>query len=101
MKKAGWTTKSMDDIGIFTYLSAKQCDIRSFFVEPYIGCPYPCPWVLGGHGCNIIVHGWAWFMGWFMLNMEGKDDFEMENSTKELVQCKMANMYLIPWKWTD
>ena len=28
--------------------------------EPYIGCPYPCPWVLGGYGCDIIVHGWAW-----------------------------------------
>jgi hypothetical protein len=23
-------------------------------------------------------HGWAWFMGWFMLNMEGEDDFEVE-----------------------
>ena len=23
----------------------------------YIGCP--CPWVLGGHECDIIVHGWA------------------------------------------
>jgi len=25
-------------------------------LEPYIGCPYPCPcpWVLGGHGW------WAW-----------------------------------------
>jgi hypothetical protein len=21
---------------------------------------HPCPWVLGGHGCNIIVHGRAW-----------------------------------------
>jgi hypothetical protein len=21
---------------------------------------YPCPWVLGGHGCDVIVHGWAW-----------------------------------------
>jgi hypothetical protein len=29
-------------------------------VESYIMCPYPCPWVLGGHGCKIIVHGWAW-----------------------------------------
>jgi hypothetical protein len=36
--------------------------------EPYIGCPYyahahpypnPYPWVLGGHGCDITVHGWA------------------------------------------
>ena len=28
-EKAGWTTNSMDDIGISTYLSTKQCDIRS------------------------------------------------------------------------
>ena len=21
---------------------------------------HSCPWVLGGHGCDIIVHGWAW-----------------------------------------
>ena len=27
-------------------------------------------------------HGWAWFM----LNMEGEDDFEVKYSTKELVQ---------------
>ena len=29
--------------------------------KPYIGCPYPCPWVLGGHGRDIVVHGWH---GW-------------------------------------
>ncbi len=34
------------------------------------------------------VHGsWeAWFMGWFMLIIEGGDDFEVEYSTKGLVQ---------------
>ena len=21
---------------------------------------HPCPWVLGGHVCDINVHGWAW-----------------------------------------
>jgi hypothetical protein len=21
---------------------------------------HPCPWVLGGYGCDIIVYGWAW-----------------------------------------
>ena len=21
---------------------------------------HPCPWVLGGHGCDVIVHGWAY-----------------------------------------
>jgi hypothetical protein len=52
-----------------------------YLAEPYIGCPYPCPcpcppipmgfgwawvrcscsWVgMGGHGCDIIVHGQAW-----------------------------------------
>ena len=33
--------------------------------EPYIGChthahAHPCPWILSGHGCDVIVHGWAW-----------------------------------------
>ena len=27
---------------------------RTLTPQPYIGCPYPCPWVLGGHGCDII-----------------------------------------------
>jgi hypothetical protein len=21
---------------------------------------HPCPWVLGGRGCDVIVHEWAW-----------------------------------------
>jgi hypothetical protein len=21
---------------------------------------HPWPWLLGVHGCNIIIHGWAW-----------------------------------------
>ena len=21
---------------------------------------HPCPQVLGGHGCDVIVYGWAW-----------------------------------------
>ena len=21
---------------------------------------HPYPWVLGGHGCDAIVHGWTW-----------------------------------------
>ena len=32
-KKARRTTNSMDDIDISACLSAKQCDIRSFFVS--------------------------------------------------------------------
>ena len=23
---------------------------------------HPYPWVLGGHGYNVIVHGWAWVL---------------------------------------
>ena len=34
---------------------------KTFLAEPYIGChARPCPWVLGGHGCDIFVYGWAW-----------------------------------------
>jgi hypothetical protein len=33
---------------------------------------HPCPWVLGGHGCDVIVHGWAWVgMGAILLFMGG------------------------------
>ena len=53
----------------FYFLGLSTC-----LAEPYIGCPYPCPWVLGGHGCDIIGnviskvtmfkymggHGWAY-----------------------------------------
>ena len=67
MKKAKWTTNSMDDIGISTYLSTKQCDIRSRALR-WVPIPMPMPthahgfWVgmnvillfMGGHGCNII-----------------------------------------------
>jgi len=24
---------------------------------------HACPWILGGHGFNIIVHGWVLFQG--------------------------------------
>ena len=35
----------------------------------------------------LVQKAWrAWFMGWFMLNMEGEDDFEVEYSIEELVQ---------------
>jgi TM2 domain-containing membrane protein YozV len=29
---------------------------------------HPCPWVLGGHGCDIMFmgrHGWAWVRYYF------------------------------------
>jgi hypothetical protein len=26
---------------------------------------HPCPWVLGGHGCGVIIHGWAWVRYYF------------------------------------
>jgi hypothetical protein len=33
---------------------------------------HPCPWVLGGHGCDVIVHEWAWVgMGAILLFMGG------------------------------
>ena len=35
-----------------TFLS---CRILTRLPKPYIGCP--CPWVLGGHGCDVSVHG--------------------------------------------
>ena len=43
-----------------------------------IGRPYP--WVSGGHGCEIIVHGWTWVgmnakllgMGGHGCNLKGK-----------------------------
>ena len=41
-------------------LAFHLCNIIRLLSEPYIGCPYPCPWVLSGHGCDIIVHGWAY-----------------------------------------
>jgi hypothetical protein len=29
--------------------------------SPTLGAhAHPCPWVLGGHGCDVIVHEWAW-----------------------------------------
>jgi len=29
--------------------------------SPTLGAhAHPYPWVLGGHGCDVIVHGWAW-----------------------------------------
>jgi hypothetical protein len=39
-------------------MRALQKETHTRASEPYIGCP--CPWVLGGHGCDIIVHEWAW-----------------------------------------
>jgi hypothetical protein len=33
---------------------------------------HPCPWILGRHGCDVIVHGWAWVgMGAILLFMDG------------------------------
>ena len=33
MEKTRWTTNSIHDVGMSAGLSAKQCDIRSFFVS--------------------------------------------------------------------
>jgi hypothetical protein len=33
---------------------------------------HPTPWVLGEHGCDVIVHGWVWVdMGVIFLFMGG------------------------------
>ena len=33
---------------------------------------HPCRWILDGHGCDVIVHGWAWVgMGAILLFMVG------------------------------
>ena len=58
----------------------------------------------GGHGCDILIHGWAWrawFMGWFMLNMEGEYDFEVEYPTKELVQLVQDGEHVIIFMEVD
>ena len=32
----------------------------------------PCPWVLGGHGCDIIVRGWTWVgIAAILVGMDG------------------------------
>ena len=54
-----------------------------------------------------MVHEWAWFIGWFMLNIEGENDFEVEYSIEELVQLvqdgehvlgSMENTIFIKWR---
>jgi hypothetical protein len=41
----------------------------------YIGCPYPCPSVLGGHGCDVIVHGWASVLCILASNSKSESNF--------------------------
>jgi hypothetical protein len=56
-------------------IQKKETNNFAFLAEPYIGAhthAHPCPWVLGGHGCDVIVHGWAWVgMGVILLFMDG------------------------------
>ena len=56
MKNGGWTTNYMDDIGISTYLSTKQCDIRSRALH-WVPIPMPTHvhgfWV--GMGAILLV----------------------------------------------
>jgi len=53
-------------------------------VESYIGCPYPCPWVLGGHEFDIIVHGWVWMgMGGYCFKV-GMDGHSFQVGTKPM-----------------
>jgi hypothetical protein len=30
---------------------------------------HPCPWVLGGYVCDIIVHVWAWVHPYIQLQI--------------------------------
>ena len=45
----------MDDIGISTYLLAKQCDIRSFFVEALHWVPMHLPTHAHAHSCRRVL----------------------------------------------
>ena len=54
---------------IFGALSSSSLCLLSFFrgllQGPTLGAHAhyrPCPWVLGGHGCNMFMsgHGWVW-----------------------------------------
>ena len=50
------------------WLLWQPCNLRMWIYQgPAMGAhthaqahQHPCPWVLGGHGCDIFVHGWAW-----------------------------------------
>ena len=45
----------------FTFGDASRDLIRVLQERPMLGAhAHPYPWVLGGHGCDVIVHGWAW-----------------------------------------
>ena len=62
--------------------------IIEWFPEPYIGCP----WVLGGHGFDIIVHGWAWVdivSRWVLMGIASK-----------WVQNPCPSILLETWTWT-
>ena len=50
----------------------------------------------------LVQKAWrAWFMGWFMLNIDCKDDFEVEYSTKKLVQLVQDGEHVIVFMEVD
>ena len=42
---------------------------------------HPCPWVLGGHECNVIVRGWASVLCIPASNFNSESNFSDAEST--------------------
>ena len=50
----------------YVHLSSQDVNVNNgikLYIIALCWCPYPCPWDLGGHGFDIIVHGWVSFSG--------------------------------------
>ena len=45
--------------GFVIFLTSKQSPTLGAHTHAHAQT-HPCPWVFGGHGFDIIVHGWAW-----------------------------------------
>jgi hypothetical protein len=59
--------------------------------EAYIGCPYPCPWVLGGHGWDMGGHGWAWVHACIQLQIRVKLLGCREYANQEALRCEASD----------
>jgi hypothetical protein len=55
---------------------------------------HPCPWVLGGHECDVIVHGWASVLCIPASNSKSESNFsDAENTlTKKRFGLKPATV---------
>jgi hypothetical protein len=65
-----------------TNISTQECSIvlrGGCLLKLSIGCPYP--WVLGGHGCDVIVHGWALFLCILASNSKSESNFSDAKNT--------------------